>query len=62
MSQPFQPNLDFTAAVSAAEDGEALIVDLEGYEGDPPGDPANYRNDDSRLRSTRGRNPRSVRD
>jgi segregation and condensation protein A len=33
MSQPFQPNLDFTAAASAAEDGEALIVDLEGYEG-----------------------------
>ncbi|HKR90426.1 MAG TPA: ScpA family protein, partial [Phenylobacterium sp.] len=30
---PFQPNLDFTAAASAAEDGEALIVDLEGYEG-----------------------------
>jgi len=33
MSQPFQPNLDFSAAASAAEDGEALIVDLEGYEG-----------------------------
>jgi len=33
MSQPFQPNLDFTAAAVAAEDGEALIVDLEGYEG-----------------------------
>jgi segregation and condensation protein A len=33
VSQPFQPNLDFTAAASAAEDGEALIVDLEGYEG-----------------------------
>jgi segregation and condensation protein A len=33
MSQPFQPNLDFTAAASAAEDGEALIIDLEGYEG-----------------------------
>ena len=33
MSQPFQPALDFTAAASAAEDGEALIVDLEGYEG-----------------------------
>ena len=33
MSQPFQPNLDFTAAASAAEDGEALIVDLDGYEG-----------------------------
>jgi segregation and condensation protein A len=33
MSQPFQPDLDFTAAASAAEDGEALIIDLEGYEG-----------------------------
>jgi segregation and condensation protein A len=33
VSQPFQPNLDFTAAASAAEDGEALIVDLDGYEG-----------------------------
>ena len=33
MSQGFQPNLDFAAAASAAEDGEALIVDLEGYEG-----------------------------
>jgi segregation and condensation protein A len=33
MSQPFQPNLDFAAAGAAAEDGEALIVDLEGYEG-----------------------------
>lgn len=33
MSQPFQPNLDFAAAATAAEDGEALIVDLEGYEG-----------------------------
>lgn len=33
MSQPFQPNLDFTAAASAAEDGEALVVELEGYEG-----------------------------
>src|SRR5689334_4544451 len=33
MSQGFQPSLDFTAAASAAEDGEALIVDLEGYEG-----------------------------
>jgi segregation and condensation protein A len=29
----FQPNLDFTAAAMAAEDGEALIVDLDGYEG-----------------------------
>jgi segregation and condensation protein A len=33
MSQPFQPNLDFAAAASAAEDGEALIVELDGYEG-----------------------------
>jgi segregation and condensation protein A len=33
MSGGFQPNLDFTAAASAAEDGEALIVDIEGYEG-----------------------------
>src|SRR3954464_6841781 len=29
----FQPSLDFAAAATAAEDGEALIVDLEGYEG-----------------------------
>ncbi len=29
----FQPSLDFTAAASAAEEGEALIIDLEGYEG-----------------------------
>lgn len=29
----FQPNFDFAAAALAAEDGEALIVDLEGYEG-----------------------------
>ena len=29
----FQPNLDFEAAKTAAEDGEALIVDIEGYEG-----------------------------
>ena len=33
MSQTFQPNLDFAAAADAAQDGEALIVDLEGYEG-----------------------------
>jgi segregation and condensation protein A len=33
MGAPFQPNLDFAAAATAAEDGEALIVDLEGYEG-----------------------------
>lgn len=29
----FQPGLNFEAASNAAEDGEALIVDLEGYEG-----------------------------
>lgn len=33
MAAPFQPNLDFTAASTAAEDGEALIIELEGYEG-----------------------------
>lgn len=33
MTSPFQPNLDFEAARTAAEDGEALIVDIEGYEG-----------------------------
>lgn len=33
MSQGFQPGLDFAAAATAAEDGEALIVDVEGYEG-----------------------------
>ncbi len=33
MSQTFQPNLDFEAARTAAEDGEALIVDIDGYEG-----------------------------
>jgi segregation and condensation protein A len=31
--QPFQPNLDFEAAENAIEDGEALIVDIDGYEG-----------------------------
>lgn len=29
----FQPDLDFQAASNAAEDGEALIVDVDGYEG-----------------------------
>jgi segregation and condensation protein A len=29
----FQPNLDFEAATTAADDGEALIIDLDGYEG-----------------------------
>ena len=33
MTDGFQPSLDFTAANTAAEDGEALIIDLEGYEG-----------------------------
>src|SRR4030088_2607522 len=33
MSEGFQPSLDFAAAHTAAEDGEALIVDIEGYEG-----------------------------
>ncbi len=33
MSEPFQPALDFDAALTAAEEGEALILDLEGYEG-----------------------------
>ena len=31
--QPFQPAFDFEAAGHAAEDGEALIIDLDGYEG-----------------------------
>jgi segregation and condensation protein A len=30
---PFQPAFDFEAAGLAAEDGEALIIDLDGYEG-----------------------------
>ncbi|MDO8409030.1 MAG: ScpA family protein [Phenylobacterium sp.] len=29
----FQPHLDFEAAATAAEDGEALIIDVDGYEG-----------------------------
>ncbi len=33
MSEPFQPNLDFEAAQGAAEDGDALILDLDGFEG-----------------------------
>jgi segregation and condensation protein A len=33
MSLAYQPGLDFSAAQTAAEDGEALIVDIEGYEG-----------------------------
>jgi segregation and condensation protein A len=30
---PFQPQLDFEAADNAAEDGDALIIDVDGYEG-----------------------------
>ena len=33
MSDTFQPDLDFEAARGAIATGEALIVDLEGYEG-----------------------------
>ena len=33
MSETFQPNLDFNAVANAVEDGEALIVDIDGYEG-----------------------------
>ncbi|MDR3509955.1 MAG: ScpA family protein [Caulobacteraceae bacterium] len=33
MSDAFQPTFDFSAANNAAEDGEALIIDVEGYEG-----------------------------
>jgi len=33
MSHPDQPSFDFAAAEAAAEDGAALIVDLDGYEG-----------------------------
>ncbi|MFI4975316.1 MAG: segregation and condensation protein A [Caulobacterales bacterium] len=33
MSEDFQPDLDFDAASHAVETGEALILDLDGYEG-----------------------------
>ena len=33
MSRSFQPSLDFAAAADAAEGGEALIIDVDGYEG-----------------------------
>jgi segregation and condensation protein A len=33
MTEAFQPQLDFSAADEAAEYGEALVVDLEGFEG-----------------------------
>jgi segregation and condensation protein A len=29
----FQPTLDFEAANTAAEDGDALVIDIDGYEG-----------------------------
>jgi segregation and condensation protein A len=31
--EPFQPGLSFEAATQAAEDGAALIIDIDGYEG-----------------------------
>jgi segregation and condensation protein A len=33
MSAPFQGDLDFEAARDAVDDGEALIIDIEGFEG-----------------------------
>ena len=33
IAQPFQPQLDFDTADHASEDGDALIVDIDGYEG-----------------------------
>jgi segregation and condensation protein A len=33
VSTGFQPTLDFEAADAAAEDGAALVIDIEGYEG-----------------------------
>ena len=33
MTDTFQPSLDFQAVEEAVEDGEALIIDIEGYEG-----------------------------
>jgi segregation and condensation protein A len=33
MNAPFQPGLDFEAARIAAVDGEALIIDIDGFEG-----------------------------
>jgi segregation and condensation protein A len=33
VTETFQPDLDFEAARGAADDGEALIVDIDGYEG-----------------------------
>ncbi len=31
--EPFQPDLNFAAADEAAEDGEALVLDLDGFDG-----------------------------
>jgi segregation and condensation protein A len=33
MSRTHQPSLDFTAAEEAVEDGDALVLDLDGFEG-----------------------------
>ena len=33
MNTGFQPTLDFAAADEAAEDGAALVIDIDGYEG-----------------------------
>ena len=33
MTTGFQPTLDFEAANAAAEDGAALVIDIDGYEG-----------------------------
>ncbi|WP_419317514.1 segregation and condensation protein A [Caulobacter sp. ErkDOM-E] len=33
MTTGFQPTLDFEAADAAAEDGAALVIDIDGYEG-----------------------------
>src|SRR3569832_1781526 len=33
MTEAFQPNLDFEAATNAADEGEALVVVIDGYEG-----------------------------
>lgn len=33
MSTGFQPTFDFDAANEAAEDGAALVIDIDGYEG-----------------------------
>ncbi len=33
MSTAYQPSLDFDAAAHAAEDGDALVIDVDGFEG-----------------------------